>query len=82
MTMKITDDNYDEIMKYFSERGIVMIQDDVEPDTTAYALVVKNELSHMDGSVLAGKGFEYISADRLRPKRYYDEWDKAVGMLL
>lgn len=37
MTMKLTDENYDAIMKYFSERGISMIQDDVEPDVTAYA---------------------------------------------
>ncbi len=37
MTMKITDENYNEIMEYFSERGITMLQDDVEPDTTAYA---------------------------------------------
>lgn len=36
MTMKLTDENYDEIMKYFLERGISMIQDDVEPDVTAY----------------------------------------------
>lgn len=37
MTMKLTDENYDEVMKYFLERGISMIQDDVEPDVTAYA---------------------------------------------
>lgn len=37
MTIKLTDENYDDIMKYFSERGISMIQDDVEPDVTAYA---------------------------------------------
>ena len=37
MTMKLTDENYDDIMKYFLERGISMIQDDVEPDVTAYA---------------------------------------------
>lgn len=37
MTMKLTDENYDEIMEYFSERGISMIQEDVEPDVTAYA---------------------------------------------
>jgi len=37
MTMKLTDENYDEIMKYFIERGISMIQDDVEPDVTAYS---------------------------------------------
>ncbi len=37
MTMKVTDENYNEIMNYFRERGIVMIQDDVEPDVTAYA---------------------------------------------
>lgn len=37
MTMKLTDENYDEIMNFFLERGISMIQDDVEPDVTAYA---------------------------------------------
>lgn len=37
MTMKLTEENYDVVMKYFSERGISMIQDDVEPDITAYA---------------------------------------------
>lgn len=37
MTMKLTDENYDEIMNYFSEQGISIIQDDVEPDVTAYA---------------------------------------------
>ncbi len=31
MTMKLTEENYDVVMKYFSERGISMIQDDVEP---------------------------------------------------
>ncbi len=36
MTMKLTDQNYDAIMQYFLERGISMIQDDVEPDVTAY----------------------------------------------
>lgn len=36
MTMRLTDENYDVVMKYFSERGITMIQDDVEPDVTAY----------------------------------------------
>ncbi len=37
MTMKLTDENYDEIINYFMERGISMIQDDVEPDVTAYS---------------------------------------------
>ena len=37
MTMKLTNENYDEIMNFFLERGISMIQDDVEPDVTAYA---------------------------------------------
>lgn len=37
MTMKLTDENYDAIMNYFSERGISMIQDDIEPEATAYA---------------------------------------------
>lgn len=37
LTIKLTDENYDEIMKYFLERGISMIQEDVEPDVTAYA---------------------------------------------
>ena len=37
MTMRLRNENYDQIMKYFSERGISMIQDDVEPDVTAYA---------------------------------------------
>lgn len=39
MTLKLNDENYHEIMKYFSERDILMIQDDVEPDVTAYACV-------------------------------------------
>lgn len=37
MTIKLTDENYDEVVKYFLERGISMIQEDVEPDVTAYA---------------------------------------------
>lgn len=36
LTMRLTDKNYDAVMNYFSEQGIVMIQDDVEPDVTAY----------------------------------------------
>lgn len=37
MTIKMNEDNYDIIMNYFAERGITMIQDDVEPDVTAYS---------------------------------------------
>lgn len=37
MTIKMNEDNYDIIMNYFAERGIAMIQDDVEPDVTAYS---------------------------------------------
>ncbi len=37
MTVKLTDENYDEVMNYFSERGITLIQEDIEPDVTAYA---------------------------------------------
>lgn len=37
ITIKLTDENYNEIMKYFSDQGISLIQDDIEPDVTAYA---------------------------------------------
>lgn len=37
MTMKINENNYDTIMRYFEEHGIVLIQDDIEPDVTAYS---------------------------------------------
>ena len=37
MTLKINENNYGAIMNYFAERGIDMIQDDVEPDVTAYS---------------------------------------------
>lgn len=37
MTIKLNENNYDAVMSYFSERGIDMIQDDVEPDVTAYS---------------------------------------------
>lgn len=37
MTMKINEDNYDAIMRYFEEHGIILIQDDVEPEVTAYS---------------------------------------------
>ena len=36
MSLRITDNNYEDIMSFFSERGISMIQEDVEPDVTAY----------------------------------------------
>lgn len=37
MTMKINEDNYDTIMRCFEEQGIILIQDDIEPDVTAYS---------------------------------------------
>lgn len=37
MTININNMNYDIVMKYFNDRGITMIQDDVEPDITAYS---------------------------------------------
>lgn len=37
MTMKLNEDNYENVMNYFSEHGIMMIQDDIEPDVTAYS---------------------------------------------
>lgn len=36
MTIANINDKYDAVMNYFDERGIVMIQDDIEPDVTAY----------------------------------------------
>lgn len=35
MTVKLTDENYDEVMGYFSKQGITLLQDDIEPDVTA-----------------------------------------------
>lgn len=37
MTFTLNEQNYEKVMNFFSERGITMIQDDVEPDVTAYA---------------------------------------------
>lgn len=37
MTINVNNMNYEAVMNYFDERGIVMIQDDVEPDITAYS---------------------------------------------
>lgn len=37
MTINENNMNYEAVMKFFSERGIMMIQDDVEPDITAYS---------------------------------------------
>ncbi|MDE5777082.1 MAG: DUF262 domain-containing protein [Lachnospiraceae bacterium] len=37
MTMNINNMNYDTVMKYFNDRGVEMIQEDVEPDITAYS---------------------------------------------
>ena len=34
---------------------------------------VENEALHMEQGALGGKGFEYISAERLGPRRYYDD---------
>lgn len=36
LTIKLNDQNYETVMNYFAERGITMIQDDIEPDVTAY----------------------------------------------
>lgn len=35
ITFTLNEQNYDKVMNYFSERGIVMIQDDIEPDVPA-----------------------------------------------
>lgn len=37
MTMRLNENNYDAVMKYFADHEIELIQDDVEPDVTAYA---------------------------------------------
>lgn len=37
MTINVNNINYEAVMKFFYERGIIMIQDDVEPDITAYS---------------------------------------------
>lgn len=37
MTINVNKMNYEAVMNFFSERGIIMIQDDVEPDITAYS---------------------------------------------
>lgn len=37
MTLTLNEQNYDKVMNYFSERGITMIQDDIEPDVPAYS---------------------------------------------
>ena len=34
MTLTLNEHNYDKVMNYFSERGITMIQDDIEPEAT------------------------------------------------
>ncbi len=37
MTLTLNEQNYGRVMNYFSERGITMIQDDIEPDVPAYS---------------------------------------------
>ncbi len=37
MTIALNDQNYERVMNYFSDRGITMIQDDIEPDVPAYS---------------------------------------------
>ena len=37
MTINVNNMNYEAVMNYFNERGISMIQEDVEPDITAYS---------------------------------------------
>ncbi len=37
MTLTLNEQNYDKVMNFFSERGITMIQDDIEPDVPAYS---------------------------------------------
>ena len=37
MTINLNNMNYEAVMNYFIERGITMIQEDVEPDITAYS---------------------------------------------
>ena len=37
MTINVNNMNYEAVMSYFNERGISMIQEDVEPDITAYS---------------------------------------------
>lgn len=37
MTINMNNMNYEAVMSYFNERGISMIQEDVEPDITAYS---------------------------------------------
>lgn len=37
MTMRLNDNNYDAVMKYFADHEIELIQDDIEPDVTTYA---------------------------------------------
>lgn len=37
MTMKLNENNYDAVMRCFEENGIELIQDDIEPDVTAYS---------------------------------------------
>ncbi len=44
-----------------------------EYDIDQKALVVENKALHMEQGALGGKGFEYISAERLGPRRYYDD---------
>lgn len=42
-------------------------------DQEAQVLREKGREWHPDNSMLAGEGFEYISAERLGPRRYYDD---------
>lgn len=37
MTINLNNMNYETVMNYFNEQGITMIQDDIEPDITAYS---------------------------------------------
>lgn len=37
MTMNLNNMNYETVMNYFEEQGVIMIHEDVEPDITAYS---------------------------------------------
>lgn len=44
-------------------------------DQAENALLLKDAMFRVEKSGLAGSGFEYISAERLGPRRYYDDLD-------
>ncbi len=45
-------------------------------DSDKDALLLSNRIIHLEPEIMGGAGFEYISAERLGPRRYYDDLER------